>query len=51
MIHTLLNSTPTDTQVENLSHIVYGVTGVLKLRNWSELSATLKDSPLELLTY
>ena len=37
-------------QEEELSYIVYGSEGVLKLRNWSELSMSLKDSTFELLT-
>ncbi|WP_342509052.1 Gfo/Idh/MocA family oxidoreductase [Sporosarcina sp. FSL K6-2383] len=37
-------------QQEELSYTVYGVEGVLKLRNWSELSRAQKDSPFEILT-
>ena len=37
-------------QQEELSYTVYGVEGVLKLRNWSELSIAQKDSPFEILT-
>jgi len=37
-------------QQEELSYTVYGDEGVLKLRNWSELSVAQKDSPFEILT-
>ena len=37
-------------QEEELSYTVYGTEGVLKLRNWSELSIAQKDSPFEILT-
>ena len=37
-------------QEEELSYIVYGTDGVLKLRNWSELSTAHKDSTFEILT-
>ncbi len=37
-------------QQEELSYTVYGAEGVLKLRNWSELSGAQKDSPFEILT-
>jgi predicted dehydrogenase len=37
-------------QQEELSYTVYGDEGVLKLRNWSELSIAQKDSPFEILT-
>ena len=37
-------------QEEELSYTVYGDEGVLKLRNWSELSIAQKDSPFEILT-
>ena len=37
-------------QAEALSFIVYGTTGVLKLRHWSELSLAQKDSPFEFFT-
>ncbi|NYF24041.1 Gfo/Idh/MocA family protein [Sporosarcina sp. JAI121] len=37
-------------QQEELSYTVYGDEGVLKLRNWSELSMAQKDSPFEILT-
>ena len=33
-----------------MSFTVYGAEGVLKLRNWSELSIAEKDSPFEILT-
>ncbi|MBO0601452.1 Gfo/Idh/MocA family oxidoreductase [Sporosarcina sp. E16_3] len=37
-------------QQEELSYTVYGDEGVLKLRNWSELTVAQKDSPFEILT-
>lgn len=46
----LLNGLTNIGQVEELSYIVYGTTGVLKLRNWSELSKAEKNSPFEILT-
>lgn len=46
----LLNGLTNIGQVEELSYIVYGTTGVLKLRNWSELSMAEKNSPFEILT-
>ena len=46
----LLNGISGIGQQEELSYTVYGDKGVLKLRNWSELSMALKDSPFEILT-
>lgn len=37
-------------QIEELTYIVYGANGVLKLRNWSELSIARKNSTFETLT-
>ena len=49
-IPVLLNGITGVGQEEELSYIVYGTKGVLKLRNWSELSVAQKDSPFEILT-
>jgi len=49
-IPVLLNGLSGIGQEEELSYTVYGTEGVLKLRNWSELSVALKDSPFEILT-
>jgi predicted dehydrogenase len=49
-IPVLLNGVSGIGQEEELSYIVYGTEGVLKLRNWSELSIAQKDSPFEILT-
>ena len=49
-IPVLLNGISGIGQEEELSYIVYGTKGVLKLRNWSELSVAQKDSPFEILT-
>ena len=49
-IPVLLNGVSGIGQEEELSYIVYGTKGVLKLRNWSELSIAQKDSPFEILT-
>ncbi|MBO1910473.1 Gfo/Idh/MocA family oxidoreductase, partial [Microvirga sp. 3-52] len=49
-IPVLLNGISGIGQEEELSYIVYGTEGVLKLRNWSELSIAQKDSPFEILT-
>lgn len=38
-------------QEEELSYIVYGTKGVLKLRNWSELTMMQKNSPFGMLTF
>jgi len=46
----LLNGISGIGQQEELSYTVYGDKGVLKLRNWSELSIASKDSPFEILT-
>jgi len=46
----LLNGISGIGQQEELSYTVYGDEGVLKLRNWSELSIASKDSPFEILT-
>lgn len=46
----LLNGLANIGQEEELSLIVYGSNGVLKLRNWSELSKAFKNSPFEILT-
>lgn len=46
----LINGLTNIGQVEELSYIVYGTEGVLKLRNWSELSMARKNSPFEILT-
>ncbi len=46
----LLNGVSGIGQQEELSYTVYGAEGVLKLRNWSELSIAQKDSPFEILT-
>lgn len=46
----LLNNLEEMNQQEELSYTVYGAEGVLKLRNWSELSRAQKDSPFEILT-
>ena len=46
----LLNGISGIGQEEELSYIVYGTEGVLKLRNWSELSVAQKDSTFEILT-
>lgn len=46
----LLNGLSGIGQQEELSYTVYGTEGVLKLRNWSELSSAQKDSPFEILT-
>ncbi|WP_318615948.1 Gfo/Idh/MocA family oxidoreductase [Sporosarcina sp. YIM B06819] len=46
----LLNGVSGIGQQEELSYTVYGAEGVLKLRNWSELSSAQKDSPFEILT-
>lgn len=47
----LLNGLTGVGQEEELSYTVYGTKGVLKLRNWSELSIAQKDSPFEILTF
>ena len=49
-IPVLLNGLSGIGQEEELSYTVYGTEGVLKLRNWSELSVAQKDSPFEILT-
>ena len=49
-IPVLLNGISGIGQIEELSYTVYGTEGVLKLRNWSELSIAQKDSPFEILT-
>ena len=49
-IPVLINGISGIGQGEELSYIVYGTEGVLKLRNWSELSVARKDSPFEILT-
>lgn len=49
-IPVLLNGLSGIGQQEELSFIVYGTEGVLKLRNWSELSVARKDSTFEILT-
>ncbi|MCZ2258959.1 Gfo/Idh/MocA family protein [Sporosarcina sp. G11-34] len=49
-IPVLLNGLTGIGQKEELSYTVYGTGGVLKLRNWSELSIAQKDSPFETLT-
>ncbi|MFJ7932954.1 Gfo/Idh/MocA family protein [Sporosarcina sp. NPDC096371] len=46
----LINGVSGVGQQEELSYTVYGAEGVLKLRNWSELSVAQKDSPFEILT-
>ncbi|MHA6258512.1 Gfo/Idh/MocA family protein [Sporosarcina sp. CAU 1771] len=46
----LLNGLTGIGQEEELSYTVYGAEGVLKLRNWSELSIAHKNSPFEILT-
>ncbi|KXH79812.1 Gfo/Idh/MocA family protein [Sporosarcina sp. HYO08] len=46
----LLNGLAGIGQQEDLSLIVYGTEGVLKLCNWSELSMAQKNSPFEILT-
>ncbi len=46
----LLNGLAGIGQEEELSFIVYGETGVLKLRNWSELYRSDKNGPFERLT-
>ncbi|AOV08425.1 Gfo/Idh/MocA family protein [Sporosarcina ureilytica] len=46
----LLNGLSGIGQKENLTYIVYGTNGVLKLRNWSELSIARKNSAFEILT-
>ena len=49
-IPVLINGLSGIGQEEELSYTVYGTEGVLKLRNWSELSVAQKDSPFEILT-
>ncbi|MFD1929069.1 Gfo/Idh/MocA family protein [Sporosarcina siberiensis] len=49
-IPVLLNGLTGVGQLEELSYIVYGTEGVLKLHNWAELSMAQKDRPFEILT-
>lgn len=49
-IPVLLNGLTGVGQSEELSFIVYGTKGVLKLHNWAELSMAQKDRPFEILT-